>query len=265
MTKRLILALALAVSAPAARAETGTIVSADLLTGWRAADGTHVAAVRLRLAPGWKTYWRAPGEAGIPPAFDWSGSRNIAAVQIEWPRPEMFSFNGMRTLGYARELVLPVRIAPRDPAAPIRLDAVIDLGVCKDICVPASLAVTGDLPSDGAADPAIRAALAARPETAAEAGVRRHACTVDAEGDGLRVTAEVEVPPLGRSEMAVIEAGDETLWVGDARTVRQGARLVAVADVVPLTDAPVTLDRRGLTVTLLSEGRAVELHGCPAR
>lgn len=257
--------IALALAATAAQAETQPIVSADLLPGWRAADGTHVAALRVRLAPGWKTYWRAPGDAGIPPAFDWSGSENVGSVHIYWPRPEVFSFNGMRTLGYARELVLPVRVAPRDRGAPMRLSAAVDMGVCRDICIPASLDLAADLPAAGAADPVIRAAMAARPETAAEAGVRRHACAVDAAGDGLRVTAEVEVPPLGPGEMAVIEAGSETLWVGEARTARQGARLVAVADVVPLTDAPVTLDRRGITVTLLAEGRAVEIHGCPAR
>ena len=258
------LLFALVVGTSAAQAETA-IVSADLLPGWRAADGTHVAAVRVRLAPGWKTYWRAPGDAGIPPAFDWSGSHNVATVRIDWPRPELFSFNGMRTLGYGGEMILPVRIAPRDPAAPIHLDAAIDLGVCSDICVPATLDLAVDLPPVGRADPAIRAALAARPETAAEAGVRRIACTVEAADDGLRLTAEVDVPPLGRGEMAVIEAADATLWVSEARTTRHGGRLVAVADVVPLTDAPVALDRRGITVTLLSVGRAVELHGCPAR
>ena len=177
----------------------------------------------------------------------------------------MFTFNGMRTLGYARELVLPVRIAPRDKDAPIRLEAAVDMGVCRDICIPASLDLSADLLPGGAADPVIRAAMAARPLTGDEAGVGRHACTVDAAGQGLRVTAEVEVPPLGPGEMAVIEAGSETLWVGEARTARQGGRLVAVADVVPLTNAPVALDRRGITVTLLAEGRAVELHGCPAR
>jgi DsbC/DsbD-like thiol-disulfide interchange protein len=262
MIRTVLLALALTVSV--AKAETA-IVSSDLLPGWRAADGTHMAALRVRLAPGWKTYWRAPGDAGIPPAFDWSGSRNVAGVQIHWPRPDVFLFNGMRTVGYAREMVLPVRIVPRDPAAPISLAADVELGVCNDICMPARLDLAADLPPVGSADPAIRAALAARPETAAEAGVRRHACAVEATADGLRVTAEVEVPTLGRGEMAVIEAGDDTLWVSEARTARQGARLVAVADIVPLTGAPVTLDRRAITVTLLAEGRAVEIRGCPAR
>ena len=54
-----------------------------------------MAAVEIRLAPGWHTYWRVPGEAGIPPRFDWSGSQNLAAVAYEWPRPEIIVSYGI--------------------------------------------------------------------------------------------------------------------------------------------------------------------------
>ena len=58
---------------------------ADLLTGWRLEDGRHAAAIRIRLDPGWKTYWRAPGDGGIPPSFDWQGARNLAGWSVHWP------------------------------------------------------------------------------------------------------------------------------------------------------------------------------------
>ncbi|MFN3642624.1 MAG: protein-disulfide reductase DsbD domain-containing protein [Gemmobacter sp.] len=260
------LALAAALLASAARAEgTAGIVSAELLPGWRGADGAHVTALRLTLAPGWKTYWRAPGAAGIPPLFDWAGSRNVRAVHLHWPRPKLFMLGGLRTLGYARELVLPMQVVPERPGAPIHLAAAVDLGVCRDICVPATVMVRADLTAPGAPDAAIGAALAARPETAAEAGVRGHGCRVAATPEGLRVTAEVEVASLGPGEMVVIETADTALWVSETHSERRGGRVTAVADIVPLGGGPVALDRRGLTITLLSEGRAVELSGCPAR
>ncbi len=61
--------------------------SVDLLAGWREPDGSRIAAIAIDLAPGWYTYWRIPGEAGIAPRFDWSRSRNLASVAAEWPRP----------------------------------------------------------------------------------------------------------------------------------------------------------------------------------
>jgi DsbC/DsbD-like thiol-disulfide interchange protein len=76
-------------------------------------NGGHMAAVELQLAPGWKTYWRSPGDAGIPPSFDWSGSENVKSVRLHWPAPEVFEANGMQTIGYHERLVLPVEITPR--------------------------------------------------------------------------------------------------------------------------------------------------------
>lgn len=260
--------LALSLTAAPALAEwRGVIQSAELLPGWRTETGGHMTALRVRLAPGWKTYWRAPGGAGIPPSFDWSGSDNLRSVRIHWPRPLQFSLNGLRTLGYAPEMVLPIEVQPATAGAPIHLSAEVSLGVCRDICVPAQVTVSADLPAEGgeAADPAIRAALAARPRAAAAGGVRSHRCTVEPATDGLRLTAEIDVPTLGAGEIAVIETADPDLWVSEAQTTRAGGRLTAVADIVPLTDAPVALDRRGLTITLIAGDRAIEIEGCPAR
>jgi DsbC/DsbD-like thiol-disulfide interchange protein len=115
---RLVCALvgALSVSgASAARAQNlhpSDVVQAELLTGWRTSDGTHIAALRLNLAEGWKTYWRVPGNAGIPPQLDWSGSQNVASVQTHWPQPAVFEQNGMYSIGYHDELVLPIEFTP---------------------------------------------------------------------------------------------------------------------------------------------------------
>ena len=79
------------------RDAAGGQAAVGTLDGWRQPDGSRLAAVEIRLAPGWHTYWRVPGDAGIPPSFDWSGSSNLASVAYEWPRPEIFDSFGMRT------------------------------------------------------------------------------------------------------------------------------------------------------------------------
>ena len=96
----LFLALAAPALAPPALAMTqDEVLTATLLPGWRMENGHQMAGLSLTLSPGWKTYWRSPGEAGIPPLFDWSGSDNIASVRLHWPSPSVFHTNGMHMAG----------------------------------------------------------------------------------------------------------------------------------------------------------------------
>ena len=66
---------------------------------------------RLQLQPGWKTYWRTPGDSGVPPRFDFSKSENVEAVTVLWPAPTKFDDGaGGHSLGYHDQIVLPLRI-----------------------------------------------------------------------------------------------------------------------------------------------------------
>lgn len=260
MTCRALILAALLATPAAAQSD---LVSGSLRPGWQTADGTRMAAIHLRLAPGWKTYWRAPGDAGIPPAFDWSGSQNLGAVTLHWPRPEVFTLNGMTTIGYDAEVVLPVELHPRDPARPLQVEARIDLGVCRDICVPATLRLSGDLAAPGGPDPLIRAALDARPQPGRAAGLTAIACRVEPLADGLRIEARLDLPATGGAETVVFEAGPG-VWVDEARVTRDGPRLTAVTDMVGPSGGAFALDRSAVTVTVLGRDRAVEILGCPA-
>ena len=263
MLRALTLLLAL-LAAPVARAELpGEIVALEVLPGWRMEDGSHMAALRLTLAPGWKTYWRAPGDAGIPPLFDWRGSGNLAAAELRWPVPEVWDQNGMRSIGYHDGVVLPVQIRPRRPGEPVRLAGTVDLGVCEEICVPARLRFEALLPAEGRRDPRIVAALVDRPLTAAEGGVTARACRILPGADGLTLSARVEMPPAGGREAMVIETADPTVWVSEPRVSRRGGVLVAEARLVPA--APGTaIDRSGLRLTVLGDRQAVDIPGCPS-
>lgn len=258
------LALVLALTPVAATAEMpDRMVRAELLSGWRMEGGDHMAALRLTLAPGWKTYWRAPGDAGIPPLFDWSGSENLQSVAISWPVPEVFHLNGMRSVGYSEMVTIPLRFVPSRPGEPIVVEGQIEIGVCEEICVPVSLVVGADLPAQASGpDPRIAAALADRPMTAAEAGVSGIDCAIDPISDGLRLTATIDMPALGPGEEAVVELVGAPVWVSEPEVVRSGDSLRAVADLVPPEAAPFALQRDNLRFTVLSGDRAVEIAGC---
>lgn len=240
------------------------VLQADLLPGWRMESGHHMAGLSLELAPGWKTYWRSPGEAGIPPQFDWSGSQNVKSVHIHWPSPVVFHTNGMQTVGYKGGVVLPLEVVPINPGQPMVLRARVDMGICKDVCMPAEVSVSADLPSPGADQGEIRAALKARPASGGQAGVGRVACEVEPIADGLRLTATVEIAAQGGDETVVFEPADRTIWVAEAVTSRQAGVLTSVTEVVATSGAPFALDRSGLRLTVLGGPRAVEIDGCPA-
>ena len=238
------------------------VLRAELRPGWRSESGQQFAALHLQLAPHWKTYWRAPGDAGVAPIFDWSGSENVGAVQIHWPRPEVFDFQGMQTIGYRGDVVLPVEITPKDPQRPVRLQAGVELGVCNDICMPAALSLAGLLPMTGAPDGMISDAMAAVPADAAQAGLTRVGCRVEDIQDGLRVTARLAIPPAPGHETVVMET-DGPVWVSDSAVSREGSDLIAMADFVPQPGHAFTFDPARLRLTILSPGQALEVTGCP--
>ncbi len=238
------------------------ILQAELRPGWREADGRQIAALHLRLAQGWKTYWRAPGDAGVPPEFDWSASTNLGQVHLHWPRPELFDFQGMQTIGYAQELVLPVEITPQDPSQPVTLHAAVALGLCKDICMPAEVTLAGGLAMPGAPDALIAAALTDQPIPGDKAGLTALKCAVEPIRDGLRVTASM-VLPAGQGPETVVMEPAAPVWVSDAVVTRAGDSLTATADLVPLPGQPFDLDPATLRLTMLSTGRAIEVTGCP--
>ncbi|WP_111535256.1 protein-disulfide reductase DsbD domain-containing protein [Palleronia aestuarii] len=255
-----LLGLCLVLAAPAAAQQE--IASLDLLPGWRE-DGTHVAGLKIDLEPGWKTYWRAPGEAGLPPRFDWSQSSNVASVAVRWPVPEIFGMGGLTSVGYSETVTLPLVVTPRDPTRPAELSLDLEMGVCETICVPVSRHLSTTLGAEPVrADARIRAALADRPLSEEEAQVRHVTCQLlPGSGDPV-LEARIDMPPVGGDEYTVIELPDPSLWVSQARTSREGDALVARATLGAPRGVPVGIDREALRMTVIGDTGAVDIHGC---
>jgi DsbC/DsbD-like thiol-disulfide interchange protein len=125
-----------------ARAQDASPWKQDSHSAVRLLAGSRSGAVLLggiafQLQPGWHTYWRNPGDSGVPPRFDFTKSENIEAVTILWPAPTKFSDGGGGTsLGYQKQLVLPLRIVAKNTDKPVTLRAEINYAVCEKICIP---------------------------------------------------------------------------------------------------------------------------------
>lgn len=257
----------LALPSSAARAadasawDKGEHSAVRLIAGAPAADGARRAGVEVKLAPGWKTYWRYPGDSGVPPRFDFTGSRNVKSVTVAWPAPRRFSDDGGTVLGFVGELLLPLRVVAQDAAAPVELALRIDYAVCEKLCVPVDGTATLNL---GAAASGHEAAL-----VAAEARIPRPTTLGDgtptiravSRGSDNRVTVEVAAP----ADMSVdlFAEGPTAEWALPVPTLDptpagDGARRFSFElDGLP---AGARAEGAELKLTLTSPARAIEVR-----
>lgn len=215
--------------------------------------------LQFRLKPGWKIYWRYPGESGLPPSADWAGTENLRDAKIFWPAPSRFTVFGLETLGYKDEVVLPVSGAIPEPGKPVRIRAMVRYLTCNDICVPYDAALSLDLPR-GPAREGSEAAL-----------IGKYAMLTPGDGAGLTIEQAV-LSERGKSVVLSAEAKSATrltapdLFVEGPEGAFFGRPKVTFADQgrrayieVAALGATVSDFKDGdLTLTLVDGARALE-------
>lgn len=272
LRRRTFLALALAGVARPARAQDASASAWSeaqsarmrLLAGERLGDGAWRAAVEIRLAPGFKTYWRHPGDAGLPPVLDWSASTNVADVKVHWPAPVRFADPAGFSSGYPDGVVLPVTVTPRDAAQPVVLALTLDFGVCKDICIPARVQAQLPLPNEGSGrfSRVIAGALAREPKRVAfGAGMPGIKAVAGVPGEGRRGALSVTVRvPEGSSPELFVEAPEPWLF-GTPKAVGDGGAERTYRVPVEFGPEPGSAAASGplaLRLTLVLPERAIE-------
>lgn len=113
------------------------------------ASGLIRGALEIALKPGWKTYWRDPGDAGVPPTIDITPSTNVATATFDYPAPQRFNDGFAIWAGYKEPVSLPITFVAAKPGEPALIEADLFLGICESICIP----VQARLAVDPAADP----------------------------------------------------------------------------------------------------------------
>jgi DsbC/DsbD-like thiol-disulfide interchange protein len=202
-------ALLWAQSAPAADATAwvGDAQSAArLLAGGAEANGaTHRAGVEIRLAPGWKTYWRYPGDSGVPPHFDFAGSDNVKNVTVLWPAPQRIAGAEDVTIGYKTNVTFPLRVEAADPQKPVTLRLKLDYAICEKLCVPADaqaeLKLSGQADTNSKSLAAAEARVPQRAEIGAGADLSIASVRRDADSSPARIVVDVKVPAGAKAEL----------------------------------------------------------------
>lgn len=153
--------------------------------------------LHLRIAEGWRIYWRTPGAAGIPPAFDWSESVNLAGIALAWPAPQRFEAFGQQSYGYTGELIFPFVASLARPGEPLGLRLAFAYLICREVCMPGEASLALDLPA-GEGRPTAAAAEIARHAARVPAPAERHGVAIEAHAgaEGLVVTARGADPFL---------------------------------------------------------------------
>jgi len=226
------------------------------------------AALQLRLTPGWHTYWRTPGDAGIPPSVDWNGSENLAAATIAWPTPQRLPpLAGLETLGYVDGIVLPIAITLAHPGEPLHLHAEVDYASCKDICIlyhaSLDLRVPAGLAQPGPEAPLVAEAEALVPGDFEAADLNLLATEIAQDGDGSVLSVRVA------SGVAPMLAPD--LFLEGATTGSPGQPRVTLAEAghsatfkLPLPKVSASeIAKKTLHVTLVDGLRAAEADAKP--
>jgi DsbC/DsbD-like thiol-disulfide interchange protein len=186
---------------------------ARLVSGTVELDGkpTLVGGIHLRMNPEWKTYWRNPGDSGVPPSFNWAGSTNLKRAEVLYPAPHRFADGGGTAIGYDGEVLFPVRITPEREGEPITLKLALDYGLCKDLCIPNSVTLSLALDANaGKGDAALIETYLARVPKPAAPGVLPEVKTIEAKLDGTRpeLIVDAAFPPQATGTDLFIDGGD---------------------------------------------------------
>lgn len=224
------------------------------VAGEPAANGSLRAGLEISLQPGWKTYWINPGPTGIPPRLDFTGSANLKAAKPLWPLPVRFDDGGTQSVGYKGLIVVPLHIEPETAGKPVTLKAVLDFGICENICVPAHAELSIELRPDVKPDALAAAQLSGfekRVPVAARLGgdeplaITALARTGEGLGVSVRFPADAKVTDLFASAAEGRVGVPEKIGAGSYRIGLKSPpaliELVAVADGHAIK-VPVALD-----------------------
>ena len=179
------------------------------------------AGLQIRLAPGWHTYWRYPGDSGVPPHFDFSGSQNLASAKALFPAPRLFSDESGQSIGYTDAVTFPLHVTPKEAGKPVVLHVKVDYAVCEKLCVPVEAQI--ELSLTGAAGPHDKTLAAAEARVPKLVPAAQLGLSVRRVGDGKKPLVAVDLKPPADGPLDIFVEGPTPDWALPVPKPVQGA------------------------------------------
>jgi DsbC/DsbD-like thiol-disulfide interchange protein len=249
-----------------ARAENASAWSQDTKSAVRLIGGTSKsgaplrAGIEIKLQPGWHTYWRYPGDAGVPPRFDFSGSDNVKSATVSFPAPHLFTDETGSSIGYKDGVIFPVTIVAKDPARPVNARLKIEYAVCEKMCIPAEgKAELTIAPGPGTEDTALTEAEARVPKKVSAADIGLTARRVN---DAAKPLVAIDVIARDQGPMQIFVEGPGPEWALPIPKPAPGAPTGHRHFAFDLDGLPPGVSPKGsfdLTFTVVEGGRAMEV------
>ena len=225
---------------------------------------TMPVGIEIKLDGDWKTYWRSPGDAGLPPTLDWKGSHNLGTADLLYPAPERVTVLGIQTFGYKHDVLFSVDVKLAEKGKPLDLALKLDILICAEQCIPKSIDLALSVPAGPATpDPADAQAIAKA----------RAAVPTDSRDSGMAIKSAAEISDKGAPALQVVATSEQPFDKPDViPEVKPDAQLgtpqVTLSSdkheatfVLPLSrKLPVGahLAERAVTLTLTDGNRALE-------
>lgn len=213
------------------------------------ATGNIRAALQIEPKPGWVTYWREPGNSGIPPQVTLAPESNVRLERIDYPVPKILSDGKVEDIGYDAPVTLPITFIAVEPGKPAKIEATAFIGICKDICIPfqAEFSLTlapasQSLPEE---ESILQSATALPEAPSSDFAVRGHQLS----SDGKQLSLQLTVPESGSGLPQVIVTGPSGHAFFKQENGRRDGKLFETS--IAIGKLPKNYDIRGKTWGLL--------------
>lgn len=165
------------------------------------------AALRLKHDEHWHTYWRVPGDSGLPTKIEWKLPTGWKADEIRWPVPQRLPIGPLANYGYEGEVLLLMQLTPPSTLKAgdkVSLKARADWLVCKDVCIPESADLQLVLPVAASTGPSRHAGRFATSRSRVPSAMTLEQASATIDGGNIRLAFKPRAP-VGSAEFFPIE------------------------------------------------------------
>lgn len=243
------------------------VFSARLLTKFSGVGNESIIPIGLeiKLAPGWHTYWRSPGQAGLPPQFDWSQSQNdegnLQSATVFYPTPHRFSYSGLETMGYENGVLFPIDAKVQTPGKALNLKLNASFVLCSSICIPKQVDLQLHLPEGPAISTAqaalLREARGLLPQTSDKTGITLR--NVRRQGKEILFTFS-SLKPFSHPDLLIENDGNIEFTAPKITTDSTGLTTTFGVELADALSEKGSLERQPLTLTLTDGTTATEIE-----